>query len=311
QDLRGQPGQLLRPQPHDDLRQQSGESLLQADRAREPQRLGGEPLGQHAGDLFERLVLQQPREQQVARLEQGQVVLVLDLAPRQQPGCFQVEQSRRHDEELAGLVQIPRLAGAGPGGDVGDELVGHLRQRDLGEVELVLGDQAQQQVERAFEVGQVHLERRNGLVVTLRGEDRLGRRRVTQRRAGSHRANTSRASCRYADAPREDGANDVMGSPATVVSGNRTVRPTTVWKTRSPNASTRRASTSRPCTVRESYMVASRPSISRRGLRRSRTFSMVSLSSATPRSAKYSHSSGTTTPSAAVSALTVNNPSDG
>lgn len=102
-----------------------------------------------------------------------------------------------------------------------------------------------------------------------------------------------------------------MGSPATVVSGNRTVRPMTVWKTLSPNASMSRDSTSRPCTVRESYMVASRPSISNRGLSRSRTFWMVSCSSATPRSAKYSHSSGTMTPSAAVSALTVSRPSDG
>ena len=42
--------------------------------------------------------------------------------------------------------------------DVGDELVGDPRQRDLGDVELVLGDQAEQQVERALEVVQVHRE---------------------------------------------------------------------------------------------------------------------------------------------------------
>ena len=44
---------------------------------------------------------------------------------------------------------------------------------------------------------------------------------------------------------------------------------------------------------------------------RSVTLSMVVLSSATPRSAKYSHSSGTSTPSEAVSALTVSRPSEG
>ena len=32
------------------------------------------------------------------------------------------------------------------------------RQRDLGDVQLVLGDQAEQQVERALEVVEVHLE---------------------------------------------------------------------------------------------------------------------------------------------------------
>ena len=53
-----------------------------------------------------------------------------------------------------------------------------------------------------------------------------------------------------------------MGSPATVVSGNRTVRVITVWKTVSPKASTSRPSTSRPCSVRESYIVATIPSTS-------------------------------------------------
>ena len=103
----------------------------------------------------------------------------------------------------------------------------------------------------------------------------------------------------------------VIGSPATVVSGKRTVRPIAVWKTLSSKASTSRASTSRLCTVRESYIVATRPSISSSGLSRSWTFWIVSTSIATPRSAKNSHSSGTITPCAAVSALTVSRPSDG
>ena len=42
--------------------------------------------------------------------------------------------------------------------DVGDELVGHLGQRDLGDVQLVPRDQLQQQVERALEVVQVEVE---------------------------------------------------------------------------------------------------------------------------------------------------------
>ena len=106
-------------------------------------------------------------------------------------------------------------------------------------------------------------------------------------------------------------AKVVIGSPATVVSGNRTVRAIAVWNTFSSNASTSRASTSRLWTVRESNIVATRPSISRPGLSRSCTFWIVSTSMATPRRAKNSASIGTITPSAAVSALTVSRPSDG
>src|SRR5699024_9945015 len=53
--------------------------------------------------------------------------------------------------------------------DVCDELIGDLRQRHLGDVQLVLGDQCEQQVEGTLEVVQVHLE---GVLVDL-----LGRRR--------------------------------------------------------------------------------------------------------------------------------------
>ena len=102
-----------------------------------------------------------------------------------------------------------------------------------------------------------------------------------------------------------------MGSAATVASGNFTVRLMTVSKTLSPKASTIRAMTSRECRVRESNIVASTPSICRRGLSRSWTFSMESTSSATARRAKNSAMSGMTTPCAAVSALTVSSPSEG
>ena len=103
----------------------------------------------------------------------------------------------------------------------------------------------------------------------------------------------------------------MIGSPATVESENFTVRRMTVWKTVSPQASTSRSITSRPCRVRPSYIVPSTPSTFSLGFSRSLTLSIVVLSSATPRSAKYSHSSGTMTPSEAVSALTVSRPSEG
>ena len=103
----------------------------------------------------------------------------------------------------------------------------------------------------------------------------------------------------------------MIGSPATVVSGNRTVRWITVWKTVSPKASTTRLKTSRQCTVRESYIVREDAVDLQGGFSRSLTLSIVSTSSATPRSEKNSHSSGMITPCAAVRALTVSRPSEG
>ena len=111
---------------------------------------------EHRGDLLERAVLQQPGEQQVAGLQQREVLLVLDVALRQQPGGLEVEQRRGDQQERRRLLEVPDLAA---GLDVRDELVGDLRQRHLGDVELVLGDQAEQQVERALEVVEPDLER--------------------------------------------------------------------------------------------------------------------------------------------------------
>ena len=103
----------------------------------------------------------------------------------------------------------------------------------------------------------------------------------------------------------------VIGSPATVVSGKRTVRVTSVSKTLSPNTSTTRPRTSRAWTVRRSNIVMRMPVRCSRGLIRSRTLSIVSVSSASPRREKYSHSMGMSTPSEQASALTVSRPSDG
>ena len=100
-------------------------------------------------DLLVRAVLQQPGEQQVAGLEQGEVLGVLHLGVGQQPGGLEVEQRGRDDEELRGLVEVRVVAERR---EVGDEVVGDAVQRHLGDVELVLADQLQEQVERALEV---------------------------------------------------------------------------------------------------------------------------------------------------------------
>ena len=80
------------------------------DRARVPPRLARQPALEDAGDLLERAVLHQPGEEQVARLEQREVLLVLDVALRQQPGRLEVEQGRGDEQERRGLLEVPGLA---------------------------------------------------------------------------------------------------------------------------------------------------------------------------------------------------------
>src|SRR5690606_39948989 len=87
------------------------------------------------GDLLGGAVLEEASEEEVAGLEELEVLLVLDVAPRQEPGGLEVEEGRGDDEELARLADVP----LGLAGEVGDELVGDPRQRDLGDVELVPG----------------------------------------------------------------------------------------------------------------------------------------------------------------------------
>ena len=76
----------------------------------------------------------------------------------QQPGGLEVEQRGGDEEELRRLPEVPVGVGLLGAPDVRDELVGHLGQRHLGDVELVLADEAEQQVERSREDVEVHLE---------------------------------------------------------------------------------------------------------------------------------------------------------
>jgi hypothetical protein len=163
----GQRGELLGGQVEQDLGHQLGEARLQPDLPGEALGGLGLALAQETGGLLVGLVLQQPGEEQVAGLEELEVLLVVDVGGREQPGGLEVEERGGHDQELTGLVEVELVA---QGAQVRDELVGDLREGDLGDVELVLPDQLQQQVERALEVGQPDRE------PSRRG--RLGDRRV-------------------------------------------------------------------------------------------------------------------------------------
>ena len=137
------------------LGQQFGVAVLQRHRPRIAAQRRGFEFGEHHRDMLERPVLQQPGEQQVPHLEQREVLLVVHLAGRQQAGRLEIQQRGRDDQERRGLVEA-QLAADRLG--VGDEVVGHLVQRHLGDVEAVREDQLQQQVERALEIAQPDLE---------------------------------------------------------------------------------------------------------------------------------------------------------
>src|SRR4029453_17806590 len=123
--------------------------------ARESATLGFESRSEVAGDALEGAILQQPREQQISSLQQGQVLRILHLSGWNEPGGLEVEKRSRNEHELAGLIQIP---GTACRLDVGNELISHLRQRDLGDVHLVPRDQLKQQIERTIEGVQMHRE---------------------------------------------------------------------------------------------------------------------------------------------------------
>jgi hypothetical protein len=68
---------------------------------------------------------------------------------RQKSRDLEVEKRCGDDKELTCLVEF--LLGV-QGTQVGDELIGNLRERHVGDVELVFGDEAEQQVEWTAEV---------------------------------------------------------------------------------------------------------------------------------------------------------------
>src|SRR5690606_24007632 len=119
---------------------------------------------------------------------------------------------------------------------------GDLCEGHLGHVQLAGADETEQQVERALEIAQLQPETGAGL--TVRRHRHIGvprclfgcclvgwylvesarRRRVGGRAHRPDRWMTSRAIARYASAPPDFGAQVVIGSPATLASGKRTVR---------------------------------------------------------------------------------------
>ena len=96
---------------------------------------------------LEFLVLEQPPDQRFARILFGFAVGRRRFRSRQNRARLDVDQRRRHHQELAGDVQIQLLHQL----DVGEVLLGNQRDRDVVDVHLVLLDEVNQQIERPLE----------------------------------------------------------------------------------------------------------------------------------------------------------------
>ena len=175
---RGDLGEPLGVDAQHHLRQQVLVPVLQRHRARIAAQRRGLQLGEHLRDVLERPVLQQPGEQQVADLQQRQVLLVVDLPRRQQPGRLEIEQRRGDHQERGGLLELH--LGTDRAG-VGDEFVGDLMQRHFGDVEAVGENQLQQQVERPLEIGQPDLEAVLGGCLAAHSAGHAPNRSITSR----------------------------------------------------------------------------------------------------------------------------------
>ena len=94
--------------------------------------------------FLESPILQEPREQEIAGLQVGLGGVVLLVDTGQQMRGLHVQEGRRDDQEFRRTRQVRgRLHER-------DELVGHLRERDLGDVEFLARNQRQKKIERTF-----------------------------------------------------------------------------------------------------------------------------------------------------------------
>ena len=176
----------LRPESEHHLGEEIGEVRLEPHRPRHLPPRARHAVGEEHRYLLVRAVLKQAGEEQVARLEECEILLVFDLPAGQETRSLEIQEGRRNDQELRGFVEVP----LGPlGAQVRDEFVGDDMQREFGHLELVLGDELQKQVEGPLEGPYGDREGRSrsslGLFELLAGHRGL-----------SHLAMSSRASCR-------------------------------------------------------------------------------------------------------------------
>jgi hypothetical protein len=100
-----------------------------------------------------RLILEQPADQ----LRAGVFPALVILAPREQQLGLEPQQPAGHFEVIRRLIEAEIV-------HHGQKLVGHSRNRDVRDIDLLLAEQMQQQVERTREALQLHDEPGTGRV---------------------------------------------------------------------------------------------------------------------------------------------------
>ena len=139
---------LLRRERHLDLRRER-----RRPEPEEPVALALEPVAQPAGRVLHPPVLGEPPRELLGgglRLELGELRRLL----REEPARLQLEQRGDQHEELAAGLEIELVALQQPLEEREDD-PGHV---ELAQIQLVLQDEGQQEVERAFKCVEIELE---------------------------------------------------------------------------------------------------------------------------------------------------------
>ena len=134
-------------QEREQVRLQALEALVQPGEARPGLRRG--QLGGREPDAGggERRALDKAGEQVVTLLEEGEVLLVGLVASGKEPPALQLDEGGGDDQEFGGDLEVEPLHRL----DLGQEGVHDVGERDLVQVDPLLGDEPQQQVERPCE----------------------------------------------------------------------------------------------------------------------------------------------------------------
>ena len=146
-DLGGQLGEFERGQRPYQLRQHGGNALVHGRRMRESAGIGGDTRPEITGGLLVGAVLEESGEQQIAfaqRLETLLVVLVV-FAAGQNRHAFGLDQNRGDVEKGAGLIHVFREVEPA---HVCQEFLGDRGEGNFGQLEFVVGDHAEQGIER-------------------------------------------------------------------------------------------------------------------------------------------------------------------
>ena len=153
----GQGGEIHGPKAQQNFWKQAGIPWLKRHLPGITPGLGREQATQMCCGLLVGPVLQKTRKKQVPSLQQRQILLILDVCSGQQSGGLEVEQGGGDHKELRRLAEVP--AGT-QGADMRDEIIGHFGQGNIGDVELMLADQPEEEIERAFEHIEVDVKAR-------------------------------------------------------------------------------------------------------------------------------------------------------